>query len=289
VYYLARPREGGISAPASIEEMDAAAIASYIAMLQTAGESEHVFASLGGTVRAIVKAIAQRPPGAPMPDVQDRLAGQCGAAADALLQTSMFEDEPPASQAVIRRQLLQVLESWTMEQIHAPAIAALRSMLREETAVLGRVLDAMRGLSQDDVGVKPRFQADLSAPLAVLARLPAQKTPLAKLHLLRDVTAAIRHAIELRLRGERVDISDIDFSTDDTLDVLLYLLLQGHPSAAVAELPVQLDFVERFHFASVGGLHRSTLGYHVANFHQAVGYFLRRAGELGITAGSPTE
>jgi hypothetical protein len=199
-----------------------------------------------------------------------------------MLASSLYEDEPAAAHPVIQRQILQVLESWTAEQLHAPATAALTASMGAEIAQLGAVLSRLAGLTQDDIGIKPRFQADLSEPLRLLARLPATPTPLAKLHLLRDVSGAVRLAIEARLRADGVDIAEVDFSTDDTLDVLLYLLLRGHPSARVAELPAQLEFIERFHFASLGGLHRSTLGYHVANFHQAMGYFKGRAAEMGL-------
>lgn len=282
VYYLSQPLDGGISAPASIEEMDDATIASFVAMLRSAPETEPELEALRAVVKRAIRDIEGRSPSAPCPPVESRLQAQCSAAAERMLSTSLFEEEPASARPVIQRQILQVLESWTVEQLHAPVMAALTASMRGEIDQLGAVLSRLAGLSQDEIGVKPRFQTDLSEPLRLLARLPSVPTALAKLHLLRDVSAAVRLAIEQRLRANGEDIAEVDFSTDDTLDVLLYLLLKGHPTARVAELPAQLEFIERFHFASMGGLHRSTLGYHVANFHQAMGYFQGRAAELGL-------
>jgi hypothetical protein len=207
----------------------------------------------------------------------------CESVCEQALDSATFEDDSDEAFARSRQQVSQCLESWCAERLHDVAIAALRDELAGDVAQLRASLARAAGRSQADLGIKPAFRCDFSEVARLLAELPRRRTPLEKLHCVRDASLRARALVERHLEAARVDLAEVDFGADDELPILAHAILlldaeAGAGNSAGAELPVHLAFCQRFRLQASGELELSQLGYRLANLEQALGYF-REGGE----------
>ena len=186
-----------------------------------------------------------------------------------------------------RAQLVRLLESWALEQLHGALLPALAASARVagDVATLRAVFAALDGWSPGDFKVKPAFQCDLRPAVAALGLLGDAATPLEKLHVLRDTSLTLQRCVERHCEAGGLELGDVEYATDDILDMLLWVLVAGGRDHASHLLPAHLAYIERFHFAPEAELVTSRLGYYMANFEQVAGYFVLHAGELLAAAG----
>lgn len=271
--------------------MDHGAIAKYVASLRASPETEVVFSALESAVARAASDLAARRRGAPVPPLQNGLAAAVRGAADALLSTSYYASLPRPALAAIRRQLLQALESAVMEPLHDELLAALEDELAPQCIALRDALSALSDCTQEELGVKAAFRVRHDSVVAMLGLITVSVTPLEKLHCLRDTTTTLMRCLEQELERAGKDLADVDLATDDILDILLHVLIAGREHHRTWALPAHLAFIERFHFVDdidgggYGyGAEPSRLMYYVANFAQAVGFFLEGRGAEMVAA-----
>jgi len=253
--------------------MDHGAVHKYASMLRASPETEVVFSALQAATDRAAAALRGRKAGEPTPPVHLTITRACVTAADALLTTSLYAHESAASRVTIRRQLLQILECVVAEPLHDATLAALADELRPQVDRLASVFKQLERATQADMGVKPAFVCKLDSVVATLGLLPHTVTPLEKLHCLRDTCMTLTRSVEAELEKRGVDIAGVDFATDDILDMLLYVLVAGQRDHHTAELPVQLEYINRMHFCAADDVEMSRLGYWFANFQQVLGFF----------------
>jgi hypothetical protein len=87
------------------------------------------------------------------------------------------------------------------------------------------------------MGVKPAFVCDQAEAAAALARLPGAPTPLAKLHVLREVCTAVLRAVEAHVAAGGGSLADLELGADDLLDMLLAVIVAARPPPAGGPLP----------------------------------------------------
>ena len=306
VYFLTRPLEGGVEAPSSVDDIDHASVLQTIAMIRSAPETESLFDALQDAVALARLDIQGIAPGQDVPQIEEYLQQQCEAVADAIVSSSLYlgyEDKSSSSGRgsssssgsgsgrrvsdgargrIPRRHVLQVLESWTMEQLHddvLPALAA-SAAVRGEVEKLSRVFGALAGSTMEDFKIKPTFRCNLNPAVAALGLLRSAATPLEKLHCLRDTSLTLQRCVERHLEAQGTDLADVEYATDDILDMLLWVLVTGNGEHRTCDMPAHLAYITRFHFAAENELVTSRLGYYLANFEQALGYFIVNAEEL---------
>ena len=169
-----------------------------------------------------------------------------------------------------------------MDQLHETVMQALLLSCRSEISQLGIVLKEMALSTQADLKIKPEFRCNLSPAIAALGLLRTSVTPLEKLHCIRDVSLTVQRCLERHLEDNNVDLGSVEFATDDMLDMLLWVIIQGQFDQHTIELPAHLAYITRFHFAAEDGeLEMSRLGYYAANVQQALGFFGLRFLESG--------
>jgi len=305
IYFITRPLEGGVEAPSSVDDLDHASVLQTVAMLRALPETEPVFNSLRDMVTLTRMDLQQLPPGVEVPpSVSELLLSQCESAAEALVSSSFYagggvaagRGTPPLPSSASpfapssalalarapRRHLLQVLESWCMEQLHdelLPRLAAAPGV-RNDCEALRAVFRGLAGSTPEDFKVKASFRCSLAPAVAALGLLHTAATPLEKLHCLRGASLTLQRCVERHLESVGANLADVEFATDDMLDGLLWVLVAGASEQATYELPAHLAYIQRFHFAAETELVMSRLGYYLANFEQALGYFTLNAAEL---------
>ena len=313
LYFLSRPLEGGLAAPSRVDELTADGIRKYLALLQSAPDVDACFAELEAGTNEIARALAARrgaagsntavvvvgggggggaaaPAASPLAATA---AAACAAAERALrdlcesvceqaLDSATFdEDDSDEAFARSRQQVSQCLESWCAERLHDVALAALREELAGDVAQLRASLARAAGRSQAELGVKAAFRCDFGEVASLLVELPRRHTPLEKLHCVRDASVRARALVERHLEAARVDLSEVDFGTDDELPILAWAILlaqreslegaragadasgaaaEGGFAGAGAELPLHLAFAQRFRLEASGSLETSQLG-----------------------------
>ena len=285
LYFISRPLEGGLAAPSSVQDIEHSAAMRMIAMFRASAENEGVFAELARVLADVKAELEDNPTEATLSAARDALQEECAAAAAALSASSLYSagersgphPSPSARAASPQRQLMQVLECWCMSELHEAAMHALMLTCRADISRLGTVLGTMADATQADVKIKPEFRCSLSPAVAALGLLRTASTPLEKLHCLRDVSLTLQRCLERHLEDEGTDLADVEFATDDMLDMLLWVIIQGIEDQHSIELPAHLRYISLFHFsAGESELEMSRLGYYYANVSQAVSYFALR-------------
>ena len=94
-----------------------------------------------------------------------------------------------------------------------------------------------------------------------------------------------------------VDLSEVDFGTDDELPILAWAVLQAQrlslaggaaapdTAGAGAELPLHLAFAQRWRLRGSGELEMSQLGFRLANLEQSLNLFREGSGMGGGASG----
>ena len=323
LYFLSRPLEGGLAAPSRVDELTADGIRKYLALLQSAPDVDACFAELeAGTVdiarglterrgagaggrgsagdsvgaSPLAAAAASAAAASVCASAERALRELCESVCDQALDSAMFEDDSDEAFARSRQQVSQCLESWCAERLHDSALSALREELAGDVAQLRSSLERAASKTMADLGVKPAFRCDFGDVARLLAELPRRRTPLEKLHCVRDASVRARALVERHLEEARVDLAEVDFGTDDELPILAWAILlaqrtsleganagagAGAATAAAAadfagagaELPLHLAFAQRFRLESSGDLEKSQLGFRLANLEQALNLF----------------
>jgi hypothetical protein len=283
VYHISRPLEGGIAAPSCLDELTAPAIAQYLGMLRGLPENEELFSRLSSDVAGIQRILMSKQGTALSKAAlaQSKLRVAIQDAALEALESSIFDGEPSDRLDTAQRQIFMCLEAWACEKLHAPFIDVLREVKRADTAALEAALAGHAGEGIEAFEIAKKFRCDYADVVDLLVSLDsAAKTPLSKLHLLRDVCTAIVRTVERHLEAAAVDLSDVDLGADDVLSILTWVLTQAHKRgrdsggmSAAADLPVQLAFIQRCRQPGCGPLDKSQLGYVFANIGQALGFF----------------
>ena len=325
VYFISRPLQGGIAAPSSVDELTPDGIRKYLAMLRSAPDADGAFATLeagvqelerdlrrAGAAAATASASASAAVGSPgsgsgasaaAPSAaaiaaaaaalaERRLRELGSAAVEQVLDSATFEDDSEEAFVRSRQLVTQCLESWAAERLHDVALPVLRAELAAEVAQLRVNLGRAAAHSQADLGIKPAFQCDFGVVSRLLAGLTQRRTPLEKLHCVRDASLALRGLVERHLEAAKVDLAEVDLGADDELPILAWAALQAQLAGeggagagagagvldAGAELPLHFAFAQRFRLPGSGELELSQLGYRLANMEQSVGLFLNSEG-----------
>lgn len=306
VYFLSRPLDGGVEAPSSVDDLEHSDVMKTIAMIRASPETEVVFDTLQDTIALARMDIQSISLGEDVPPVDEMLKTQVEAAADAFMRSSLFQGVGDNSfnagtsgsgrdltgegaRKRSKQHLLQVLESWCMEQLHDELLPAMGATVafRGDVEKLRAVFRALSKWSMADFKIKPSFRCNLSPAVATLGLLASAATPLEKLHCLRDTCATLQRCVERHLEAAGTDLADVEYATDDILDMLLWVLVTAEAEHASSALPVHLAYIARFHIAAESELVTSRLGYYLANFEQATGYFLVNAHDLLAQAATP--
>lgn len=328
VYFISRPLDKGIPAPSGVDDLDHGSILRLIAMLRASPETEAVFHSLDKAIeRASLQLRMAYSSGAAssetstrdfffdfvLPPITNALLAACRSAADALLTTGPFAQQRAGgassvggssigggvltSTATTRKQLLQMLESHCMEKLYTVAFPIVEQAVKKDTDELRYVLRKMKGMTQEQLGVKETFRSPrLESLVGLLGLLNNSVTPLEKLHCFRDTTMTMMRCIESELEkkaalaasmgGKAKSMEDVDLATDDILDILLWILVEGGGSSDAADdhatwkLPAHLEYCQAFHFVSSDLREEaSRLDYFAGNFWQVLGFFSGKADE----------
>jgi Vacuolar sorting protein 9 (VPS9) domain len=288
VYFISRPLEGGLAAPSAIDEMEYGTILKMISLLRSSPETEVIFGAVEGVIDSISTRLQELlasndlVPEEALVSIQKQLVQETELTADVLLNTSLYSEESDDVQAVTRKQLKQVLESTFLEPLHDLLLRVLARSepLSSQITLYQSTVKSMKGTSQDALHIKKAFQTNYAPAIGALSLLSDATTPLEKLHCFRDATSALIRCVERHLEASGADLADVDLATDDILDMLVFVLVEGAMNEvdAVLQLPLHLDYASRFHFAA-DDFEISRLGYYLANFQQALGFFEHKANE----------
>jgi hypothetical protein len=155
------------------------------------------------------------------------------------------------------------------------------------TLRLALITASQTGQTQDSIGIKRAFICDFDDVARILIGLHLRKTPLEKLHCIRDASMALRGLIEQHLEANKVSLDDVDLGADDELPILAWATLRAHVLSTTvvsggdsssdndsgSDLPLHISFAQRFRLRGSGELELSQLGYRLANMEQALGFF----------------
>jgi len=300
LYFISRPLEGGIEAPRSVDELTPDGIRKFLAMLRSAPDVEAPFYQLEAGTRDIEKfilkvksSITATEASSSLTEAANRVNELCENVCEQLLDSSTFEDDSDELFARSRQQVMQCLESWCTEKLHDLLMALLKIELSTEINALRlALLTASRtDQTQDSIGIKRAFRCDFDDVARILIGLHFRKTPLEKLHCIRDASMALRGLIEQHLEANKVSLDDVDLGADDELPILAWATLRAHVLSTTvldnsssttssdnesgSDLPLQFSFAQRFRLRGSGELELSQLGYRLANMEQALGFFVR--------------
>ena len=323
LYYISRPLEGGIDAPASIDEVTEAALGELMGFLRMSPGAEAPLARLKEQVELL--AVACETGGASLRERAAELLGfddweEEGAGGGAgggggggggargsppcprewedtplaqvlqhLLSTAAEEvlqacgdlssgrgSSGAAAREALVRHVLLGLQAECSRRLHAPLLALLRAVMRDDMARLGASLAAAGALPPAALGLKAKYACSLTGALAAIAAVARAPCPLTKLQALAAARAAMMACLEAHLRRAERDLAEEDFGADDELPLMTSALAhawaQGGASearAAAADLPLHLAFIQICHHPGAAALQRSRLGYTLANWDSA--------------------
>jgi hypothetical protein len=291
LYFISRPLEGGIEAPRSVDELTPDGIRKFLAMLRSAPDAEAAFYQLEAGIREIEKSLRRTKIGitaseaaAFLTEVADGINELCESVCEQIMDSSTFEDDSDDLFARSRQQVMQCLESWCSENLHDLISPILRIELAAEVEDLriGLLSASNTGKTQEDIGIKRAFRCNFDSVASMLMGLSSRKTPLEKLHCIRDASLTLRGLIEQFLEANKISLDDVDLGADDELPILAWAALRAQALSISSgkagdgsELPIHFAFAQRFRLRGCGELELSQLGYRLANMEQALGIFLR--------------
>jgi hypothetical protein len=291
LYFISRPLEGGIEAPRSVDELTPDGIRKFLAMLRSAPDAEAAFYQLEAGIRDVEKFLRRAKIGMTAKeanqittDVADRVNELCESVCEQIMDSSTFEDSSDDLFTRSRQQVMQCLESWCAESLHDLIFTLLKTELADEVESLRIALFTASETekTQEDIGIKKAFRCNFDAVASILMELSSRKTPLEKLHCIRDASLALRGIIEQFLEANKISLDDVDLGADDELPILAWAALRAQVISISrgklgdgSELPVHFAFAQRFRLRGSGELELSQLGYRLANMEQALGYFSR--------------
>jgi hypothetical protein len=286
LYYISRPLDGGLSGPAYPDELDHGAILAAVAMLRSSPETELVFDHLSSTNTRILHRCHAGPlVEADLDQIQAELHAEWLAAARALAKTSFYSGDSAAAQLSAVMQLVQTVESWSMEQLSEILLQRTTEFVAGQCEVLRLAMARHAGKSAADFGVKSKIRCNLSASVGCLALVQSAVTPLEKLHCLRDTIKLTLKCVTRHLEESGVDLDDVEVGTDDILDMLLFIIVSAHCTGEdMSVLPGHLEFAYRFHLVPRGDFETSRLGFYYSTFHQALQFFQQDRETAGSTA-----
>ncbi len=261
LYFISRPLEGGIDAPASFDEMTEAALGELLGFLRMSPGAEAPLVRLREQVELLAVACetggaSLRERAAELLDIEILEEGEgedsgsggggppppprewedaplaqalqhllSGAAEEVVAQCSGLARLPGASAgAALDRQVLLSLQAECCRRLHAPVLALLRGVLRGECSRLAAALAAAAALPPQALGLKKRYACNLTGALGALVAVPRAPCPLSKLQALAAARAAMVGCLEAHLRAEEKDLSEEDFGADDELPLMTALL-----------------------------------------------------------------
>ncbi|TYZ65061.1 hypothetical protein PybrP1_011129, partial [[Pythium] brassicae (nom. inval.)] len=258
VLHLSRPLVGGVALPEDPNEIDVATFRRVTAILRAFPENELAFFDLDATVAQVRKICAQHQffnrYEATLPAL---LRDEWDAAVDAILRAGSFDSDgdndgdhddsgygahgASAGRSHHMLQIQQVVECYLTEQLHAVLFPRVVVGCRAQDAALARVLYRMRHYSPADFGVRTAFQCSVQPAVDALLGVRGRKTPLDMLLAFKSCIDRVNDAITRNLEQHRLDFGRYQMTTDDILDQLLYVLVQAHNQAALADaLPLHL-------------------------------------------------
>jgi hypothetical protein len=217
--------------------MEPSGIRAYVGLLRSSPDAEPAFAELEAGIRDIQRLLDRpAPPSQRAAAAQAELVSLCERVADLLLDTTTFDEETDEGVDRARQQILQCLESWCTDRLHDSVIGVLRGELHADVDALRVSLSAAAasGKRAGDLGVKRLFDVDFAPAVARLAEIAALRTPLEKLHCVRDASMLVHKCVETALEASGTDLADVEMGADDTLPILAWLILQIHTTAAAA-------------------------------------------------------
>jgi hypothetical protein len=309
IYFLSRPLEGGITAPGSLDELESAALDSFLGFLRVAPGSEAPLSRLESRVRVLLRdvqecmlpgkeeaafALLRAESDAGPEDAEDEeddegFARLCESSLAVSLQKALSEatadlcevceeaggggDDESARDTLVK-QILLCLQRFASRQLHDSVLQLLkRTACTRALERHGELMRRVVSLTPEQCGVKPAFVCALPSAPASWRTVGASPCPLSKLQALAGVTAGIRGDLETHLVRRGVDLGEVDFGADDLLPMMLMCLGKGGEdkgTEAARELPAHIAFVQLMHHPDAGGLQHSALGYNLANWDQVM-------------------
>lgn len=276
-----RPLEGGIDAPGSVDYVHRSDVRAYVAMLRSFTETQVVFQEIDGFVESVRLTAEAGELGSVVPSLKAVMEAQCDAASTMLYASSCFSHSSERSDSRLQfLHLRQVMESYLLDLVHDDVFAWLRAQHKNFTEVLAKVLRSMQDLDMEAMGIKECFRCDCYPAIERLSLIDTYRTPLEKVQCLRETTDLLTAAVEEHLEANEADAGQVELSTDDLLDLLLFVIVRAYPSSA--HLLTHLTYIQRYHFVNSN---TTILGYTLANFQVAVNWLLSRATEGGSHGG----
>jgi len=262
LYYISRPLEGGIDAPATFDDVSETALAELLGFLRMSPGAEAPLVRLREQVDLLAAACTRS--GASLQERASELlgiedleeGGGAAAAADALRRPPQEWEDTPLSQVLqhllsvaaedvrrecrdfallpgtaageaLGRQVLLGLQAECGRRLHAPLLELLRGVMGGECRRLAAALAAAAALPPQALGLKKRYACDLAGALGALADVARAQCPLTKLQALSAARGAMVACLEAHLRREDRDLGEEDFGADDELPLMTSFLAQA--------------------------------------------------------------
>ncbi|PRP81145.1 ankyrin repeat domain-containing protein 27 [Planoprotostelium fungivorum] len=165
------------------------------------------------------------------------------------------EDSPKLAE------LEQIIESYLLGKLHTRLFTDYVEVLyKEEDEKTNAIRKRMHSLSQNDLGIRPELQCDLTAAAERLNELDDLTTPLEKLHKCQAVIDCINNTVGEHLANTH---SQDSVATDDLIPLLVHVMLQ----CSLLTLVSNLNYMESFIFCNIAN---TTLGFTLVTFRAAV-------------------
>jgi hypothetical protein len=260
LYYISQPLEGGIDAPASLDDVSEATLGELLGFLRMSPGAEGPLTRLKEQVELLAMACERggaslRERAAELLGLDD-WGGESGnggnsgdspapreweatplaqalqhllsAAAEDVLhecrELAALSSAGGAAGAALERHVLLCLQAECSRRLHAPLLALLRGVMGDECGRVGAALGVAAAAPPAALGLKPRYACDLSGALGALAAVARAPCPLTKLQALSAARAAMLACLEAHLRRGDRELSEEDFGADDELPLMTALL-----------------------------------------------------------------
>jgi hypothetical protein len=235
IYFISRPLEGGNATPSRVDELEPRGIRAYLGLLRSSPDAEPAFAELEAGVKEVLRLLDRpAPPSQRVAAAQAELSALCERVSALLLDTTTFDEESDDGVERARQQILQCLESWCAERLHDHALGVLHAELHSDVELLRAALSeaAAAGKTAASFGIKPLFDVDYTPAIARLAEMVSLRSPLEKLHCIRDASMLVHKCVESALEAAGTDLADVEMGADDILPILAWLILRLHVGGA---------------------------------------------------------
>jgi len=276
VLYLAKPLEGGVSAPPSPDDMTQGMIEGYLAMFYSYPEMEGVMKGIKSLCKQINALAAKNQLGQVKPSLAAVISRKCRIASDVLVSQVVQLKKQHRDEC--RAQIMQVVRSFVMTRIHDQVYPWVCHKNKSTNGKLHKICALLVGMHPLGLypggapfGIVPALQCDMSEAVETLSRLDEFKSPLLKVQCLERTSQIVKSTVQKHLEATDADIANTEFGTDDLLSQLIFVIAKAYCETGFSTLYYNVAYIQEFH---LGNLNTTAMGYTVFHFEAALRYLI---------------